>query len=89
YLGPGAGPLGRVLAGHGNNGRDGTEGAVSNHCFGTYLHGSLLPKNPQFADHLIALALVRRYGASELEPLDDDLERAAHAWAARVAKRDR
>ncbi len=88
YLGPAARPLGRVLAGHGNNGRDGTEGAVWNRCFGTYLHGSLLPKNPRFADHLIALALARRHGDSELEPLDDALERDAHAWAARVAKGD-
>ncbi|MBI2912536.1 MAG: glutamine amidotransferase [Chloroflexi bacterium] len=86
YLGPGARPLGRVLAGHGNNDRDGTEGAVWNNCHGTYLHGSLLPKNPHFADHLIRLALARRYGDGHLEPLDDSLEDDAHAWAARVAR---
>lgn len=86
YLGPGARPLGRVLAGHGNNGRDGTEGAVWNSCYGTYLHGSLLPKNPHFTDHLISLALARRHGNGDLEPLNDGLEREAHTWASRVAQ---
>jgi lipid II isoglutaminyl synthase (glutamine-hydrolysing) len=61
YLGT-AKPLGRVLKGHGNNSEDGTEGAVYRNAYGTYLHGSLLPKNPHFADHLIALALARTYG---------------------------
>ena len=78
YLGPGAQPLGRVLAGHGNNGEDGSEGAVYRNAFGCYMHGSLLPKNPFFADHLIGLALRRRYGpGAELAPLDDRLELAA------------
>jgi CobQ-like glutamine amidotransferase family enzyme len=78
YLGSGVRPLGRVLAGHGNNGEDGTEGAVYHNTFGCYMHGSLLPKNPQFADHLIGLALQRRYGtAATLVPLQDDLELAA------------
>lgn len=78
YLGAGVRPLGRVLAGHGNNGEDGTEGAVYRATFGCYMHGSLLPKNPQFADHLIGLALARRYGpAAALAPLDDGLELAA------------
>jgi CobQ-like glutamine amidotransferase family enzyme len=78
YLGPGARPLGRVLAGHGNNGEDGSEGAVYRNAFGCYMHGSLLPKNPFFADHLIGLALRRRYGpGAELVPLDDRLELAA------------
>ena len=75
YLGAGVRPLGRVLAGHGNNGEDGSEGAVFHNCFGCYMHGSLLPKNPQLADHLIGLALGRRYGpAAALAPLDDQLE---------------
>ncbi len=82
FLGPTARPLGTVLAGHGNNSRDGTEGAVSNNVFGTYLHGSLLPKNPHFADHLLGLALARRYGVDAarraLIPLDDRAERHAH-----------
>jgi len=78
YLGPGARPLGRVLVGHGNNGEDGSEGAVYRNAFGCYMHGSLLPKNPFFADHLIGLALRRRYGpGAELAPLDDRLELAA------------
>jgi CobQ-like glutamine amidotransferase family enzyme len=67
-----------VLAGHGNNGEDGSEGAVCRNAFGCYMHGSLLPKNPFFADHLIGLALRRRYGpGAELAPLDDRLELAA------------
>ena len=82
FLGPAARPLGTVLAGHGNNARDGTEGAVSNNVYGTYLHGSLLPKNPHFADHLLGLALARRYGVEAarqaLIPLDDRAERHAH-----------
>jgi CobQ-like glutamine amidotransferase family enzyme len=78
YLGPGARPLGRVLAGHGNNGEDGSEGAIYRNAFGCYMHGSLLPKNPLLADHLIGLALRRRYGpAAELVALDDRLELAA------------
>jgi len=63
YLGT-AKPLGRVLRGHGNNAEDHTEGAVYRNAYGTYLHGSLLPKNPHFADHLLALALERTYGRS-------------------------
>jgi CobQ-like glutamine amidotransferase family enzyme len=61
YLGT-AKPLGKVLKGYGNNAEDRTEGAVYRNTYGTYLHGSLLPKNPHFADHLIVLALQRKYG---------------------------
>ena len=78
FLGSGASPLGRVLSGHGNNSRDGSEGAVVRNAYGTYLHGSLLPKNPHFADHLLALALERRYPGVKLPPLDDTLEWRAH-----------
>lgn len=81
YLGSGVKPLGRVRIGFGNNGEDGTEGAVYKNVFGTYLHGSLLPKNPWFTDHLIKLALERRYGEAELRQLDDGLEMAAHQAA--------
>lgn len=63
YLGT-AKPLGKVLKGHGNNSEDFTEGAVYHNTFGTYLHGSLLPKNPHFADYFIGLALTRKYGGS-------------------------
>ena len=85
FLGAAARPLARVIAGYGNNGRDGTEGAVQANAFGTYLHGSLLPKNPRFADHLIALALARKCGQGELPLLDDALEEQAHAEAVRLA----
>ena len=79
YLGGGVRPLGKVVQGFGNNGEDGTEGAVYRHVHGCYMHGSLLPKNPQFADHLLGLALRRRYGPSAvLAPLDDALELSAH-----------
>ncbi len=64
YLGT-ARPLGKVLKGSGNNAEDHTEGAVYRNAYGTYLHGSLLPKNPHFADHLITLALQRKYGNME------------------------
>jgi len=86
YLDDDATPLGRVLKGHGNNGRDGREGVRRSNMFGTYLHGPLLPKNSALADRLIALALARRQGAEpELAPLDDALERAAHASARAAA----
>jgi len=78
YLGSGAQPLGRVLSGFGNNGQEHTEGAVVQNAFGTYLHGSLLPKNPHLADHLLQLTLQRRYPGETLAPLDDALEWRAH-----------
>jgi CobQ-like glutamine amidotransferase family enzyme len=77
FLGPKAKPLGRVRVGFGNNGEDHTEGCLQGGVLGTYLHGSLLPKNPQLADHLIRSAL-RRRGITELAPLDDAVEIAAH-----------
>jgi lipid II isoglutaminyl synthase (glutamine-hydrolysing) len=77
FLGPGLHPLGRVLHGAGNNGEDGFEGVASGNIFGTYLHGSLLPKNPHLADLLLLRAL-RRRGFSRLEPLDDSVEMSAH-----------
>ena len=80
YLGEGEQPLGRVLKGHGNNGRDGTEGVRRGNVIGTYLHGPLLPKNVWLADRLIELAL-----DIELAPLDDRLEEAAHGSARRAA----
>ena len=77
-LGVGLAPLGKVLAGYGNNGEDGTEGAHYKNTFGTYSHGPVLPKNPAFCDLLLAAALERKYGRSELAPLDDAAETAAH-----------
>jgi CobQ-like glutamine amidotransferase family enzyme len=81
YLGDGERPLGRVLRGHGNNGRDGFEGVQRRNVIGTYLHGPLLPKNVWLADRLIELAL-----GVELDPLPDDaFEDAAHLSARRAA----
>jgi lipid II isoglutaminyl synthase (glutamine-hydrolysing) len=86
YLGSEATPLGRVLSGFGNNGKDGFEGVRRDNMIGTYLHGPLLPKNAWLADHLTVLALERRHGgAPELAPLDDELEREAELGARRVA----
>ena len=80
YLGDAEQPLGRVLKGHGNNGKDGFEGVRKGNVIGTYLHGPLLPKNVWLADRLIELAL-----GIELQPLDDAMEDAAHASARRAA----
>ncbi len=71
--------LGKVLKGHGNN-DDGTEGAKYKNSFGTYMHGPILPKNPHFADHLIRLALEKKFGSVELKELDDALEWQAHEY---------
>jgi hypothetical protein len=88
YLGPALKPFGRVVRGFGNNAEDGGEGARYKNAIGTYLHGSLLPKNPALADELILAALRRRYGpAIELPPLDDATETRAHYAATRVAMR--
>jgi CobQ-like glutamine amidotransferase family enzyme len=86
YLEPGVRPLGRTVVGAGNNGEDGTEGAVFKGAIGCYLHGSLLPKNPWLADRLLAAALEHRTGdAVTLTPLDDRAELEAHvAVAAQV-----
>jgi CobQ-like glutamine amidotransferase family enzyme len=86
FLGDGARPLGKVLHGKGNNGSDRTEGAVQGNIIGTYMHGSLLPKNPHLADHIIGRALRRRGGAS-LSHLDDSAELAAHDWILKHAQR--
>ena len=70
FLHEGQQPLARVISGFGNNGKDGTEGVRYRNAIGTYLHGPLLPKSPQIADHLIATALEQRYGEPvELVPL--------------------
>ena len=84
HLGEGVRPLARVRSGGGNNGRDGTEGAIYRNAFGTYIHGSLLPKNPVFADHVIRTALERRYPGVELAAIDDRAELRAHAAALRL-----
>lgn len=72
-------PLATVTTGNGNNGQDKTEGGRYKNVFGTYLHGSLLPKNPHFADYLIELALEKRYNDKiTLDKLDDALEYQTH-----------
>lgn len=78
WLGASVEPLGKVLSGFGNNGKDGSEGAHYKNVFGTYSHGPLLPKNPEFCDFLLKTALERKYGRAELAPLDDALELLAH-----------
>jgi CobQ-like glutamine amidotransferase family enzyme len=84
-LGPGVAPLGRVVSGNGNNGRDGTEGVRAGSVIGTYVHGPLLPKNPWLADWLLARAAARAGMEGLLEPLDDALELEAQRVAARIA----
>ena len=86
-LGPDCQPLGRVRSGRGNNGRDGTEGAMYRNAIGCYLHGSLLPKNPVLADWLIERGLGRRHGNVTMPPLDDRFEVAAHQNAVGRAAR--
>jgi lipid II isoglutaminyl synthase (glutamine-hydrolysing) len=81
-LGPGAVPFGTLIAGGGNNGVDGTEGARRDNVFATYLHGPVLPKNPWLTDHLLALVMRRRAGAAfVLTPLDDTVEEHNHQVA--------
>jgi lipid II isoglutaminyl synthase (glutamine-hydrolysing) len=86
FVGPKAESFGTVVVGAGNNGRDGSGGARYKYAYGCYLHGSLLPKNPWFADLLLTRALARRHGPVELPPLPDNLETAAHASAVRRAQ---
>lgn len=91
YLGPGVRPFARVHYGWGNNGVDGTEGAVTGSALGTYLHGSLLPRNPRVTDWLITTALRHRYGPDvsiEDAPPEGVFALGAHEAAA-VAARER
>ncbi len=86
HLDAGAEPLGRVVAGFGNDGESGREGCRVGRALGTYLHGPLLPRNPWLADWLLTQALAYRHGeAPELDPLADELEAEAHAVSARRA----
>lgn len=68
-------PLGNVIVGYGNNGKDEKEGCIYKNTFGTYFHGCLLSKNPELADRLLSLALEKKYNTKiELKPIDDTLE---------------
>jgi CobQ-like glutamine amidotransferase family enzyme len=87
-LDPGAEPLGRVVAGFGNDGESGHEGCRVGRVVGTYLHGPLLPRNPWFADWVLAQALAHATGGDppHLEPLGDELEAEAHQVSASRAR---
>jgi lipid II isoglutaminyl synthase (glutamine-hydrolysing) len=87
YLDEGAEPLGRVIAGFGNDGGSGYEGCRVGLALGTYLHGPLLPRNPWLADWLLSAALQRKTGEwRDLEPMPDELEAEAHAVSAQRAR---
>jgi CobQ-like glutamine amidotransferase family enzyme len=89
WLGPCVEPMGRIVHGRGNNGRDGTEGAKYRNALGCYMHGSILPKNPALADWLIVRGLEYRGQNPELMPLTNTLELRAHAQAAGRARTER
>lgn len=78
YIGEKVNPLGKVLKGYGNNGDDGTEGAIYKNSIGTYMHGPILPKNSGLADYLIEKALGKKYKNPTLMELDDSIEKKAH-----------
>ena len=88
HLDAGAEPLGRVVAGFGNDGESGFEGARVGRAIGTYLHGPLLPRNPWLADWLLEQALAHRSGGEppHLAPLADELEERAHEVSAERAR---
>lgn len=73
-------PLGKVLFGYGNNETEKAEGVLYKNVIGTYLHGPLLPKNPHICDYLIKNAMERKYGTSDLSPLDDEQELQANRY---------
>jgi len=85
-LDEGAEPFGRVVAGFGNDGESGFEGARVASAVGTYLHGPLLPRNPWLADWLLARALEHAGESPELDPLPDDLEHQAQVVSAERAR---
>ncbi len=88
-LGSGVRPLGRVVAGGGNNGQDGSEGCRQGRLIGTYVHGPLLPKNPWIADEVLRWGLARRGDDRPLEPLDDRAEQLAALRAGNLARAER
>lgn len=90
WLGEGVEPMGSVRVGRGNNGRDGTEGARYRHAVGCYLHGALLPKNPNLTDWLLQAGLQHRYDCDiVLRSLGDRTESDAHSSALRRAEQMR
>ena len=89
YISENLSPLGMVTIGNGNNGEDRTEGAVYKGAVGTYLHGSLLPKNTSVADFLIENALTRRGNHPRFSQIEDTIEENARAQAIARAKKAR
>lgn len=81
YLGSSLTPLAKVIRGSGNNGEDGFEGVRYKNVFGTYLHGSLLPKNSHLADKIIRLALEKKGLKMPEIKVDDSFEEMAHKRA--------
>ena len=83
FLGEHSAPLGIVRLGAGNNTKDSYEGARYKNVIGTYLHGSVLPKNPRLADFLIEKAVVKKYGQFSDDIIDDHFADLARRAAAR------
>jgi lipid II isoglutaminyl synthase (glutamine-hydrolysing) len=84
YLGKNVKPFGFVIKGFGNNGEDETEGAIYKNTFGSYLHGPILPKNPEFADYLIKASLERKYNKKiKLKKIDGEMEQKARKTVAK------
>ena len=94
-LDPGARAFATIEIGHGNDGRDHTEGVLllpgegglRGLRIGTYLHGPLLPRNPHIADAVLAAAVAGGTGFAELAPLDDRFEWEAHEHAVERIRR--
>lgn len=83
YIGENHTPLGKVKFGNGNTGDSGYEGVIYKNVIATYLHGPLLPKNPQLCDYILECALKRKYDDFDgLKPLDDELENKANKYIA-------
>jgi len=83
FLSSGVTPLGKVIKGAGNNGQDEYEGARYRNVIGSYLHGSILPKNPLIADWLIEQAAIKKFGEAHLTIIDDSLAHEARDVAAK------
>jgi lipid II isoglutaminyl synthase (glutamine-hydrolysing) len=81
FLSPTVKPLGTVRVGAGNNLQDTGEGARYNNVIGTYLHGSILPKNPRIADFIIETAVTRKFGTFSNDVIDDQFANLARAAA--------
>lgn len=81
FLGERAQPFATVVKGAGNNSKDAHEGARYKNVIGTYLHGSILPKNPLLADFLIQTAVTKKYGDFSTDVIDDLLANLARETA--------